>query len=83
MEFAYIVRMISRQQIKAARGMLEWTQGDVAERAGLSLSGYNAIERGDARPRKSNLDAIRRVLEKAGVIFIDGNADGPGVRLRR
>jgi hypothetical protein len=27
--------------------------------------------------------AVRRALESAGVIFIDENGDGPGVRLRK
>ena len=27
--------------------------------------------------------AVRRALEAAGVVFIDENGDGPGVRLRR
>jgi hypothetical protein len=27
--------------------------------------------------------AIRRALEKAGVIFVEENGDGPGVRLRK
>jgi hypothetical protein len=27
--------------------------------------------------------AVRRALEAAGVVFIDENGDGPGVRLRK
>jgi hypothetical protein len=30
-----------------------------------------------------NLTAIRAALEAAGVIFIDENGEGPGVRLRK
>jgi hypothetical protein len=30
-----------------------------------------------------NLAAIRAALEAAGVIFIDENGEGPGVRLRK
>jgi hypothetical protein len=30
-----------------------------------------------------NDSAVRRTLEAAGVEFIDGNGDGPGVRLRK
>lgn len=32
---------------------------------------------------KSTLAAIRTALENAGVIFIDENGEGPGVRLRK
>ena len=35
------------------------------------------------RPVRSNLLNIRKVLEDAGVIFIDENEEGPGVRLRK
>jgi hypothetical protein len=32
---------------------------------------------------QNNLSAISRALEAAGVIFIDENGEGPGVRLRK
>jgi hypothetical protein len=35
------------------------------------------------RCRRGNLAAIRAALEAAGVIFIDENGEGPGVRLRK
>ncbi len=30
-----------------------------------------------------NLELVQRTLEDAGVIFIDADEEGPGVRLRR
>jgi hypothetical protein len=33
--------------------------------------------------RRANDLAVRRALEAAGVVFIDENGDGPGVRLRK
>ena len=33
--------------------------------------------------RSKNLATIRKVLEDAGVIFIDEDEEGPGVRLRK
>jgi hypothetical protein len=40
-------------------------------------------ERGIPASRTKNLDAIRRSLEQAGVVFIDqGDGGGPGVRLK-
>ena len=35
------------------------------------------------RPLNRTLVEIRRVLEAAGVIFIEENDEGPGVRLRK
>ncbi len=74
--------MVTRQQIRAARGLLEWTQAEVADAAGLSLNAMNAIERGASTPRAKNLAAIRSALEAAGVEFISENGGGPGVRLK-
>lgn len=40
------------------------------------------FERGARSPREVTLIAIRQALEAKGVIFIDQNGNGPGVRLR-
>ena len=40
------------------------------------------FERGARSPHKRTLRDIRVALEKAGVVFIDGNGGGPGVRLK-
>ena len=79
----YDRKMISPQQIRGARAMLNLTQADLAERAGLSTTGLNSIERGLSDPRVSNLTAIQRALEAAGVEFIPENGGGAGVRLRK
>jgi hypothetical protein len=42
-----------------------------------------ALGNGSRTPIASNLVAIRTALEAAGVIFIDENDEGPGVRLRK
>jgi transcriptional regulator with XRE-family HTH domain len=70
--------MISLQQIRAARGLLNWGQSDMARACGLSLTAVNNIDRGHARPRAQTLQKIRKVFEGQGVEFIDGH----GVRLR-
>lgn len=63
--------------------MLGMTQADLAERASLSATALNSIERGTSDPRASNLAAIQRALEAAGVEFIPENGGGAGVRLRK
>lgn len=78
--------MISIEQIRAARGLLGWSQTDLAEAAGRSLPTIKRLEResddgsavsGDVR------DAVRAALEKAGVEFIPENGGGAGVRMKR
>ena len=69
--------MISVEQIKAARALLDWTQDDLAHASKLSKPSINNIERRIAQPKVSTLTAIQKSLEKAGVEF----TNGPGVQL--
>jgi len=66
--------MISTGQIRAARALLDWTQGELAKRSGLSLRALNSIERGLAVPRIDNLRAIQETLERENIEF--GENDG-------
>lgn len=70
--------MISIEQIKAARALLDWTQDDLAMASGLSKPSINTIERRIANPKIDTLTAIKRALEDAGIEF----TAGPGVKLR-
>ncbi|HEV7254777.1 MAG TPA: helix-turn-helix transcriptional regulator [Mesorhizobium sp.] len=75
--------MITPTQIRGARAMLGLTQAELARAAGISTTGLNNIERGDADPKASTLRAIQAALEAAGVQFIPENGGGAGVRLAR
>jgi transcriptional regulator with XRE-family HTH domain len=68
-------------QSRAARGLLDWSQAELAARSNLSESTIRDFEKGRRVPSINNLAAVRRALEVAGVEFIDG--DQPGVRLKR
>jgi transcriptional regulator with XRE-family HTH domain len=68
-------------QSRAARGLLDWSQAELAARSNLSESTIRDFEKGRRVPSINNLAAVRRALEAAGVEFIDG--DQPGVRLMR
>jgi transcriptional regulator with XRE-family HTH domain len=75
--------MVAAAQCRAARGLLDWSQQDLADRAGVGIVTVRQLEGGDTQPRRATLDVIRRALELAGVEFIQENGGGPGVRLRR
>lgn len=78
--------MISVEQIRAARGLLGWSQTQLAEAAGRSLPTIKRLERedGDGPVVSDDVrDAVRTALEKAGVEFIPENGGGAGVRLRK
>lgn len=76
--------VITIEQIRAARGLLGWSQSELARRAGLSLPTVKRVEAG-AGPRVSDeaRARIEAALEAGGAKFIDENGGGPGVRLRR
>jgi len=74
--------MISLKQIRAARGLLGWTQKDLAERCGFSTGAINRIEKGASDPKSSSLRLIQAVFEKEGIVFIDDD-NFEGVKLRK
>lgn len=65
-----------------ARIAVGWGVRELATAAKVSPDTVARLERGEElRPR--TIDAIRTVLEAAGVEFIDENGGGPGVRLKK
>jgi len=74
--------MITVEQIRGARGLLGWTQGDLAKAVGMSLPALNNIERKASDPRSSTLGKIAQTLIKAGIEFISPNSGGAGVRIK-
>ena len=75
--------MITPEQCRAARGLLTWSQLDLAQKARVGVVTVHQLESGISQPRQATLDVIRRAFEVAGVEFIDENGGGPGVRLRK
>jgi transcriptional regulator with XRE-family HTH domain len=76
--------LITTGQLRAARGLLGWSQSELAARAGLSLPTVKRLEAGFG-PRVSDAARVKlqHAIESAGVEFIEENGGGPGVRLRK
>jgi transcriptional regulator with XRE-family HTH domain len=74
--------MISPEQCRAARALLNWTQAELAERVSISAVSIRAFEKG-GEMRDSNLKLLRMTFEAAGVTFIPENGGGAGVRLAK
>ena len=70
------------EQSRAARGLLDWTQGKLAEEAGVSPGAIRKFENGATTPIRATITVIKSTLEAAGVEFLDPNGGGPGVRIR-
>ena len=74
--------MISPAQCRAARGLLDWTQDDLAKAAEVGVVTIRQFEADKGSPRRATVTVIYRALETAGVQFIPENGGGAGVRLR-
>lgn len=69
---------ITTAQIRGARGILDWSQSDLAEHTGISATSIGAIENGTTTPRASTITTIQKAFERGGIEFLDTN----GVRRR-
>lgn len=77
--------MISSEQIRAARALIRWDQTELATHADVSVETIKRLEKLNGpllTATGKTLYAIRSALESAGIMFIDQNGNGPGVRLR-
>ncbi len=74
--------MVTNAQVRAARGLLNWTVRDLAEKSRVHRNTVTRIET-EATAYGHSLAAIARALEAAGVEFISENGGGPGVRLAK
>ena len=76
--------MMTIEQLRAARGLLGWSQSELAERAGLSLPTVKRLE-GGFGPRVSDeaRAKLQRAIEAAGIEFIGENGGAEGLRLRK
>jgi transcriptional regulator with XRE-family HTH domain len=76
--------MIEAAQVRAARALIGWSQAELAEAAGVSVSLVDRFEAGapDSIPAEA-VAKMRTALESAGVAFIPKNGGGAGVRLRK
>jgi predicted transcriptional regulator len=59
--------IIYAAKIRAARGLLNWSQGELAERAGVSKQSVTRIENGTMDPRFSTITALNEAIRGAGV----------------
>jgi len=69
-------------QCKMSRSALGWGVRELAAKAKISVETVVRFENGE-QLRERTIEALRKALEKGGVVFIPENGGGPGVRLKR
>ena len=76
-------KTITPAQCRMARAALELGVRELAALADVSAMTVTRFENGHSQGAPDTQDALRRALEKAGVVFVEENGEGPGVRLRK
>src|SRR5882672_10232136 len=71
------------EQVRMARALLNWSLDQLAETAGVHRNTISNFETGKYAGDPGKLTAIQGALELSGVIFVNENGEGSGVRLRR
>jgi transcriptional regulator with XRE-family HTH domain len=74
--------VITPAQCRAARALLGLTRAQLSGLAGVPHVAIEDFEAEGTMPSNDYPAALRHALERAGVIFIDQNGGGAGVRLR-
>ena len=67
---------------RAARGLLDWTQEDLAARADVSRSTVRDFEKERLGLQAASAEQIISAFEQAGAMFLDPDGFGRGVRLK-
>ncbi len=77
--------MITPNQIRAARALLNLGQGDIHEGTGITVSALSNIEKGKTTPTSTTLDTLQKYFEGNGIEFLtnDGVHFKPGERTYR
>jgi len=76
--------MITPDQCRAARGLLNWTQEELAFQAALGIVTIRQFEAGRIQPRKKTLKAIRSTFDFWSVEILDEDGHGGvGVRFEK
>jgi transcriptional regulator with XRE-family HTH domain len=76
------ISIITKAQLRAARALLAWSQGDLAKASHVSLATIKRLEPGETPMATTveTIQALQRALESAGVEFTNGGE--PGVKMK-
>jgi transcriptional regulator with XRE-family HTH domain len=80
-----VKRLITSDQIRAARALLKWSAEDLANEAKVGIATVRRFELNKGVPsgQVRILGALKATLEAGGIEFIGTPEDRPGVRLNK
>jgi transcriptional regulator with XRE-family HTH domain len=73
--------LLSPRQCRAARGLLNWSQEDLARHSQVPRRTIADFERTATKSYSRTIQKLIAAFEAAGIEFL--NSDAPGVRLKR
>jgi transcriptional regulator with XRE-family HTH domain len=76
---------LTSEIVRAGRMLLRWDQKALAEAAGVS---HVTVRRLEAKPgplaaSASSIAKLRSALESAGIVFVEDEGEGQGLRLKK
>ncbi|WP_069307131.1 helix-turn-helix transcriptional regulator [Methylobrevis pamukkalensis] len=74
-------RILTPAACRGARGLLAWSQSDLAERAEVSRSTIKDYETGAHDLHRASATLVRRAFEDGGVTFLEVEGLGVGLFL--
>lgn len=77
-----LLQMITGAQIRAARALLGWTQGELSTAAKISERAVGMVEGRGADPSDKTLLKMQSAMEAAGIVF-SSTEEGRGVFLKK
>jgi transcriptional regulator with XRE-family HTH domain len=82
-----MAKIVSSRQLKAALALIGWKVSELANASGVSEPTIWRLEtagnEGALGGKPATVEKLINALESAGIIFIEENGEGPGVRLRK
>ena len=75
--------VITPNQCKAARDLLEWKQTDLAEKSTIGITTITEFERGLRELAVRTMKELKRTFEEAGIEFINDDQRIGAVRLKK
>jgi len=74
--------LITSDQIRAARAMLDWSRDQLSGKSGVGISALMRLESSQGVPSGNikTFEAVQKAFEQAGIEFIGTPESGAGVR---